>query len=926
MTTQIDDSKVFDPVFAKYGQKVYSAEYIQQLREENLQNKRDGKRIYNLIPQEGFQENVMLQDADIQIIGGKRGGGKVLSNDSDIITPFGIKKNGDLKVGDILTDPCTGGMERVIAIYEHPNHDFYELMFDDGSSVECGLEHLWKVRQTGYIHKDRHLNGGGIEKDYRIWTFGMIKEWLDKQESGMYTEKKKGATCKKHLVIPLTEPVKFTKSGNSMRKNDIDPYLIGAILGDGSVTEGVHDIYTAILTASADDLDVVKQFEASGIDMSKKSVDNRTSGVTYHIRDAKLEEALTLCKLYGHTAIDKFIPTCYKFGTIQERFALMQGLMDTDGYIDNRGHCSYTTISKRLAEDVQFVLRSLGASAKITVDTNTGYKDESGEFIKCNDAYTVFIRMKDTKRLFRMARKKERCKEYNGGVSEVTRRIVGYRHIGVKDGRCITVDSPNSLYMTNDFIVTHNTFIGLFKFLPYIFNSDVNGYGFRKFEDDIARGIWKSSKQVYRGFGSSADTSFEWKFLGGKGATMKMEHLQDAKKVSDRFRGVEMAYILIEELAEHTRDSMNVLFDLLTSNRSTSGAKPQCVCTCNPVGKSNKLRYFLDYYIDPETDRIIPERSGHVRYFYRWGDDANQIVWGDSYEEVFDNAIARSKIERLMASTEQDYKNFITSLVFIDGDFKDNKILHVADSKYMSRISARGGESTVNDIEGVWRDIDSGSSLISAEEMDRFFNNNEQTDGVMRASADVALTGDFFVIFAFNGHHVCDMEAWRGVPTDEVIPFIDKFLKKNGVRRENFTYDSNGLGLWLKDTFTSSVGFNNKSAASDPRLWNNQKSECAEKFVKAIKDGKFSISEALLDRRFTDKKKNTFTLRDRLLEERLALKRKDSETARFEIISKPQMKLEIGHSPDFIEALFMIMPFFEVSKQCIRRGFSNWRH
>ncbi|MFA6718632.1 MAG: terminase family protein [Prevotella sp.] len=468
------------------------------------------------------------------------------------------------------------------------------------------------------------------------------------------------------------------------------------------------------------------------------------------------------------------------------------------------------------------------------------------------------------------------------------------------------------------------TFIGLYEALSYADNPDVNMYGFRKYEDDIARGIWKSSKQVYRYFGDPSPSSFEWKFFGGNGATMKMEHLQDPKKVSDRFRGVEMAYILIEELAEHTRDNLDTLFDLLASNRTTAGVKSKCVCTCNPVGRSNKLRYFIDYYIDPETDTAIPERDGKVRYFYRFGEDVTEIAWGDSPEEVYNNINAKERISKMVEETGLSYGNFITSLVFISGEYQDNEILQVSDPTYMGRITAKGSDSTINDVLGIWRDVDTGTGMLTVDDMCAFFNNSECTDDeTMRASADVALTGDFFTIFAFKGHHICDIDAWRGVPTNEIISFVKNFLKKNGIREENFTYDSNGLGLWLKDEFKTSVGFNNKSASSDSRLWNNLKSESAEKFVKAIKAGQFSISSQVLERSFTDSKNRKFNVKDRLIEERKAIKRKDTANGRFEIISKPQMKIEIGHSPDFIEGLFMIMPLFQHGRKCVRIGFNR---
>ena len=471
------------------------------------------------------------------------------------------------------------------------------------------------------------------------------------------------------------------------------------------------------------------------------------------------------------------------------------------------------------------------------------------------------------------------------------------------------------------------TWLALFEALPYIFNPDVNMYGFRKYEDDVKRGIWKSCKQVYRGFGILSDSYFEVKFLDGKGASMKMEHLAEEKKVSDRFRGVEMAYILIEELAEHTKENLDVLFALLASNRTTSGVQSKCVCTCNPVGKSNKLRHFLDWYIDPDTDTIIPERDGVIRYFHRYGDDVTDIAWGNTPREVYENPNVRSKIDKLVRETGCPYTDFITSLVFIEGDYADNEILKISDPKYMNRIAARGTESTTNDIVGVWRDIDSGSSMLSMEDMERFFNNSEKRDGYMRASADVALKSDFLVLYALDGHHICDIEIWRGGMSDEVIPFIEKFLSKNGVRKENFTYDANGLGMWLSESASfknKALPFNNKSAPSDTRMWNNLKSECAERFVKAVKAGEYSISEDVLNRKLTDRKKHTYTVKERLMEERRALKRKDSATSRFEIIEKTQMKLEVGHSPDFIEGLLMVESLFRRKTGCIRRGFGNW--
>lgn len=916
---KINEDKYLDPVFLKMGKRVYTYKYIEKLREENKRKKANGERmLYNLIPQKGFQERVLRTQADIKIVGGKRGAGKANSVDSLIVTPFGYRRLGDLHVGDIISDPISGGMQKVIAIYEHPQKDVYEITFDDGSKCECCDDHLWKVRQTGYTHKRRHMYGGGVEDDYRVWTFRMIREWFDKQQNGQFQETRKGSTSKKHLVIPLCNPVKFTRSVPVRKKPIIDPYVIGALIGDGCLRED------SVYFESADDF-IVEQFRNAGLDMSHIRVKEHSNSTSYRIPNAQIMGILSDLNLLGTRSEDKFIPNVYKWGTIEERWAILQGLMDTDGTVC-RSAGEFTSISKRLAEDVQFVARSLGASAIIT-KKEAFYRDENDNKVECNTAYRVRIKLPDASMLFRLPRKKNKVVPFNGGASEVCRRIVSYRYVGKKDARCITVDSCHSLYMLQDFIVTHNTFIVLFEALQYMDNPSVSMYGFRKYKDDIERGIWDSSFSVFEDFGIPSKSSYEWNFgPEGKGARMKMEHLADEKKVKDRFRGVEMAYIAIEELAEHTREDMDTLFALLASNRSTSGVKPKCVCTCNPVGKSNKLRYFLDWYIDPETDKIIPERDGQIRYFHKYGKDSLDIVWGNTPKEVYEDPRCKAKIDNLCEATGAKYTNFITSLVFIEGDYADNEILKISDPTYLNKISAEGGEASINDIVGIWKDFDSSSSLLTMEDMLSFFNNTERRDGVMRASADVAIKNDFFVIYAFDGHHICDIDVRRGAMSDEIIPFIEGFLQKNGVRKENFTFDENGLGMWLAESIAfkgKSVPFNNRTTPSDTRLWNNLKSECAEKFVKAIKAGEFSISQDVLKRKFTDKKRHSYTVGERLMEERHALKRKD-DAQRFEIISKQQMKLEVGHSPDFLEALFMVMHLFSKRGHCVRKGFENW--
>lgn len=470
------------------------------------------------------------------------------------------------------------------------------------------------------------------------------------------------------------------------------------------------------------------------------------------------------------------------------------------------------------------------------------------------------------------------------------------------------------------------TAVGLIGALPYSDNPDINMYGFRRFEADVKRGIWKSAKQIFRGFATFADTSFEAKFFNGTGATMKMEHLADLTKVKDRFRGAEMPYILIEELAEFTKESMSVIFDLIGSNRSTAGVRPRFICTCNPVGRSNKLRWFLEWWIDPETDEAIPARSGKIRYFCRYGEDVMEIAWGNTPEEVYENPNAKRKIQQLTDRPDEEYRNFITSVTFIDGDYSENKILQVSDPKYMNRISSGGSKSVINDIRGVWRDVDDTGALITMDDMNRFFDNVPQVNGTRVGGGDIALRDDWLVLWAMDGMHIIDIFAKRYVTSEDVIPLILEFLRKNEIPKENFAFDVNGIGNWLKQSeeLRGCFGFDNKAPAKDKTSYNTRKSECAGMLVDALQNGQLSIDESVLRKMYTEKR-IPFSVRDKLVEERIAIKWKDDENPKA-LIKKSDMKALIGHSPDFLEALLYALDRADNAKKArrVRRGDWSW--
>ena len=422
-------------------------------------------------------------------------------------------------------------------------------------------------------------------------------------------------------------------------------------------------------------------------------------------------------------------------------------------------------------------------------------------------------------------------------------------------------------------------------------------HGFRRELADLESGLWASSKVLYQKIGAGLAT-MEWKFPSG--AKIQYDHLQDESKVDQRFRGIEMPYIIIDELPQMR---IETFFTLLASNRNTIGVRNRFVASCNPVGSKHWVHKLLQWYINEDTREIIPERNGKIRYFYKYGKTVDEIAWGNTKEEVYKKA--KGYIDAILEGRGGSitYTNLITSFCFIEGDYAQNKIFQTKDPNYLARLANQGGQGSVRDINGLWADDEESESLLSTEDIEDMFNNSPQRQGKRCCTADVALTGDYFVLGCWEGRHLEDFMAFTGVISSTAVDICNNFLKTHSIREENFRYDENGLGLWLKGYFPKAKGFNNKATASNPKLWNNLKSECAEKFVLNVKQKKYSIDPELKNRLVGGKTKMSFL--DRLCSEKNALRRKQVDNGRFEIIPKPEMKQFVGHSPDFIEMIFM---------------------
>jgi phage terminase large subunit len=352
---------------------------------------------------------------------------------------------GDMQVGSQVCNP-DGSVARVIQIHPQGIKPVYKITFVDGAVTRATGDHLWLYKRT--CCKTKSIRGS-----QKIATTEQLMDLT---------------TSLNKILIPLCEPVRFTKTykEESWRELQIDPYILGVFLGDGCMSDCSRQIsFTSI---DKEIIDRVADKYPSMTMSKKEGTDALHCSITKDDR-VRLITALEQYGLYGKLSDAKFIPARYLYSTIEDRFEILRGLMDTDGYADSRGHLQYCSISEQLAKDVQWIVRSLGGKATITNKIGSYRKD--GVKIECSKVYMVYMQLPINSEAFYLQRKKDRCVDkFNGGFSKLQRRIISIEPDGEEECQCITVDHPNGLYITDDFIVTHNSWAMRIKFVLLCMN------------------------------------------------------------------------------------------------------------------------------------------------------------------------------------------------------------------------------------------------------------------------------------------------------------------------------------------------------------------------------------------------------------------------------------------------------------------------
>ena len=465
------------------------------------------------------------KDKFICVADGSVRSGKSQPISAYLYCPQGKKKMGGIRVGDYVFNR-EGKPVRVLGIFPQGKLDTYRITFHDGSSAVCSKEHLWSYTTQKCVSN----------KHYTMYTSTLEDIIADleryKDRDTMYKRAGK-------YRFPINGCVKFEQ-----QEVKIDPYLLGLLLGDGCITGNSSFSFTN------------DEYELH--EYVKKAISYYDCRYTYYERDEEhcargfivcskiLKEFLIYYGLYGKRSETKFIPVEYKHNSKEVRLHILAGLLNTDGYVpSNRPSISYATVSKQLYDDVAEVARSLG------LFVNTDKKPDTREKNK-HICYVLTIRV--NKELYDLLSSKHKSR-LNLDVKKQKnwRLIKSIEYVGKEECQCIYVDDDEHLYLTDDFIVTHNTIVAITSFVLFLMsnfnyqNASISG----KTVMTARRNLVNPLKQICLALGIEVIDHRSENFLElRQGKTCNLVYIFGGKdeRAQDMVQGLTLACSLIDEV------------------------------------------------------------------------------------------------------------------------------------------------------------------------------------------------------------------------------------------------------------------------------------------------------------------------------------------------------------------------------------------
>jgi phage terminase large subunit-like protein len=402
--------------------------------------------------------------------------GKALRNGTPVATPGGWASIETLKVGDAVV-AGDGTITTVTGVYPQGVKPLYRLTFDVGETIDCCGEHLWKYQHPRSRYAYRRSHGVTEANPFH-------GEWRVADTETILKEVGSNPIPRMRVVMPTSRPWQLAK-----RQVPVDPYLLGALLGDGTLRGGV-----SFATVDQEMVETVRGALPAGLAIKHsggcdyglcKSEGRVRNSRGQFFSDHSLINDLRHLGAFGTLASEKHVPRDYLLNDVPTRLGVLQGLMDTDGSITKTGAMEFSSVSTRLIEDVKFLVHSLGGKA--TVEARQTYYTHNGERRAGQPSYRLHIRLNICP--FRLTRKAERWNPRRNTADRVLHRI---EDASSGEATCISVAHPDRTFVTDHGIVTHNTWAGAYSMTCHLTGLYPDWWTGRRFDQPIR--AWAAGK------------------------------------------------------------------------------------------------------------------------------------------------------------------------------------------------------------------------------------------------------------------------------------------------------------------------------------------------------------------------------------------------------------------------------------------------
>ena len=396
------------------------------------------------------------------------------------------------------------------------------------------------------------------------------------------------------------------------------------------------------------------------------------------------------------------------------------------------------------------------------------------------------------------------------------------------------------------------------------------------------------------------------------GARIDVTHIADQskEKVLQRFKGRQYDFIYFDEGTGFTWECFTAVY---SRNRGMAQWTGKVRMTTNPK-RNHWLRKFLDWYIGADGF-IIPERDGVVRYFYINGETVNDVVWGDTKEEVYRQC--KINIDRTLAKFNgktgtATYKDMIKSFTFYEGKMSGNKAILESNSGYVGSVAVMGGREAQANLEGNWN-VDTDEELdapIKNEEAVQCFLNDPQRNNDKWVTCDLADTGtDNFLCLAWDGFHIYDYLILKQTTPRQNAERLEMFAQDHDISNSHIIYDAI-RGTYINDYIPEAVPFvsNHAPIGMYSRMAYNLKAECYMRVVEAIKRQYLSFDDGIAYRIYDHANlTQAITIQDEFREECAVIRFKDMPSGKKALMSKKEMNAKLGknRSMDLLDPIAM---------------------